>query len=57
MDNGSFIDILYYLVFQQMRIDREQLIPVNAPLIRFGGTRVHPLRVVTFSIIVGDYPQ
>ena len=57
MDNGSFIDILYYLVFQQMRIDREQLIPVNAPLIRFGGTRVHPLGVVTLSIIVGDYPQ
>ena len=57
MDNGSFIDILYYLVFQQMRIDREQLIPVNVPLIRFRGTRVHPLGVVTLSIIVGDYPQ
>ena len=57
MDNGSFIDILYYLVFQQMRIDREQLIPVNAPLIRFRGTIVHPLGVVTLSIIVGDYPQ
>ena len=57
MDNGSSTDILYYLVFQQMRIDREQLIPINATLIGFGGTRVHPLGVVTLSIIVGDYPQ
>ena len=57
MDNGSSADILYYLVFQQMRIDREQLIPVNAPLVGFGGTRVHPLRVVTLLVTVGDYPQ
>ena len=42
MDNGSFIDILYYLVFQQMRIDREQLVLINAPLVDFGGIRVHP---------------
>ena len=33
MDNGSSIDILYYLVFQQMRINRKGLIPVNAPLV------------------------
>ena len=31
VDNGSSADILYYLAFQQIRIDREQLIPVNAP--------------------------
>ena len=40
-----------------MRIDRERLIPVNAPLVGFEGTRVHPLGVVTLSVIVGDYPQ
>ena len=57
MDNGSSTDILYHLVFQQMRIDREQLIPVNAPLDGFGGARVHPLGIVTLSITVGDYPQ
>ena len=27
------------------------------PLVGFGGTRVHPLGVVTLSITVGDYPQ
>ena len=40
-----------------MRIGKEQLIPSNAPLIGFGGTRVHPLGVVTLLVTVGDYPQ
>ena len=57
IDNGSSIDILYYLAFQQMRISRERLVPTNAPLVGFGGTRVLPLGVVTLSIIVGNYPQ
>ena len=57
MDNGSTADILYYLAFQQMRIDREQLIPINAPLVEFEGIRVHPLGAITLSITVEDYPQ
>ena len=40
MDNESSTDILYYLAFQQMRIEREQLVLTNTPLIGFGGTRV-----------------
>ena len=40
-----------------MRIDKERLIPMNAPLISFGGSRVFPLGAVTLSIMVGDYPQ
>ena len=40
-----------------MRIDRERLVPINAPLVNFGGTRVHPQRAVTLSLIVRDYPQ
>ena len=42
VDNGSSADILYYPAFQQMRIDKERLIPTNAPLIGFGGSRVFP---------------
>ena len=37
VDNGNSADILYYPAFQQMRIDREQLVPINAPLIGFKG--------------------
>ena len=57
VDNGSSADILYYPAFQQMRIDKERLIPTNAPLIGFGGSRVFPLGAVILSMMVGDYPQ
>ena len=33
------------------------MIPTNALLVGFGGTRVYPLGVVTLPVTVGDYPQ
>ena len=56
IDNGNSVDILYYPAFQQMRINRERLVPTNAPLVGFGGTRVFPLGAVILSVTVGDYP-
>ena len=56
VDNGNSIDILYYLAFQQMRINRERLVLTNAPLVGFGGTRVFPLGVVLLSVTVCDCP-
>ena len=40
-----------------MRIDKGRLIPKNASLVGFGGTRVFPLNAITLLVIVGDYPQ
>ena len=40
-----------------MRINRERLIPSNALLVGFGGTKVYPLDAVTLPITVGDYLQ
>ena len=57
VDNGSFADILYYPTFQQMRIDKDRLVPTNAPLIGFGGTKVYTLGAVILPITIGDYPQ
>ena len=57
VDNGSSADILYYLVFQQMRIERERLVLTNAPLVGFSGMRVYLLSAVTLPMTVGDYPQ
>ena len=57
VDNGSSADILYYPVFQQMRIEKERLIPTNSLLVGFGGTRVYLLDVVTLLVTVEDYPQ
>ena len=57
MDNGSIADILHYPVFQQMRIEKERLVPTNALLIGFKGTRAYPPGVVTLPVIVCDYLQ
>ena len=57
VNNESSTNILYYPAFQQMRIDRERLIPTNAPLVSFRGMRVLPLGAITLSVVVGDYPQ
>ena len=51
VDNESSVDILYYPVFQQMRIDRERLIPINAPLVGFRRTKVFSLSIVTFLVV------
>jgi len=40
-----------------MRIDREWLVPTNAPLVGFSVTKVYSLGAVTLPIMVGDYPQ
>ena len=57
VDNDNSVDILYYLVFQQMRIDRERLTPTNAPFVGFGGTKVFPLGAITLTVTAGNYPQ
>ena len=56
VDNGSSAEILYYLAFQQMRINREQLVPTNASLVGFRGKKVYPLSAVLLPVTVGDYP-
>ena len=40
-----------------MRIERELLVPTNAPLIGFGGTKVYPLSAVTLPVTIDDYHQ
>ena len=40
-----------------MGIGKKQLILMNTPLVGFGVTKVLPLRAVTLSLVVGDYPQ
>lgn len=57
VDNRSFEDIIYYLAFQKIRIEKEWLVLTNASLIGFGGTRVYPLGAVTLPVTVGNYPQ
>ncbi|XP_030946064.1 uncharacterized protein LOC115970597 [Quercus lobata] len=57
VDNGSSADILYYPAFQQIRLGRDQLRPVNSPLVGFGGMKVQPVGTISLSVVVGAYPQ
>ena len=57
VDNDSSADILYYLAFQQMRIDKERLTSMNAPIVGFGGTKVFLLGAIILSVTTDDYPQ
>ena len=40
-----------------MRINRDRLVPTNAPFFAFRGTKVYPLGTITLPITIGDYPQ
>lgn len=53
MENGSSADILYYPAFQQMRLRRDQLHPVNSPLVGFGGMKVQLMGTITLPVVVG----
>ena len=57
VDNGSSADILYYPTFQQMRLGRDQLRPVNSPLVGFRGMKVRPVSTITLPMVVGAYLQ
>ena len=56
IDNGSSINILNYPTYQQIRINKELLRPVNLPLIRFEGMKVLPLGTISLLFVVGSYP-
>ena len=57
IDNGSLADILYYPAFQQIRINKELLHPVNVPLIGIGGMKVLLVGTISLPIVVGSYPR
>ncbi|XP_065634590.1 uncharacterized protein LOC136069718 [Quercus suber] len=57
VDNESSADILYYPAFQQMRLGRDQLRPVNSPLVGFGGMKVQPVGTISLPVVVEAYLQ
>ena len=57
IDNGSSADIIYLSAFQQMKIGKDQLRPIETPLVGFAGTSVYPLGIIYLQITAGTYPR
>ena len=57
INNGSSADIIYLTAFQQMKIGKDQLRPIETPLVGFAGTSVYLLGVISFQITAGTYPK
>uniref|UniRef100_A0A2N9ETX9 Retrotransposon gag domain-containing protein n=1 Tax=Fagus sylvatica TaxID=28930 RepID=A0A2N9ETX9_FAGSY len=57
VDNGSSANILYLPTYQQMRLDKDKLRPMDAPLVGFTGDKVCPIGIVTLPITVGTHPK
>ena len=53
VDNGSSADILYWLAFQQMGIDRDRIKPFGSPLVGFGGKQVYLIGIISLPLTVG----
>ena len=56
VDNGSSVDIIYLLAFQQLRLDPKRLRPFDSPLVNFNRDRVYPRGIVTLTVTAGTYP-
>jgi hypothetical protein len=57
IDNGSSADILYFPTYQRMKLDKDRLRPMDAPLVGFTGDRVCPVGIITLPITVSTYPK
>uniref|UniRef100_A0A2N9IUL6 Uncharacterized protein n=1 Tax=Fagus sylvatica TaxID=28930 RepID=A0A2N9IUL6_FAGSY len=57
IDNGNSAEIIYLPAYQQMKVDKEQLKPIDIPLVGFTGDKVKPLGVVSLTIEAGTYPK
>ena len=57
INSGSSADILYLPAYQQMKLDKDKLRPMDAPLVGFTGDKVCPVGIVTLPITVRTYPK
>ena len=57
VDNDSSADILYYPTYQQMKTDKERLLPLDMLLVRFDNTKVFPVGSIILPMTIRTYPQ
>ncbi|XP_048498022.1 uncharacterized protein LOC125496565 [Beta vulgaris subsp. vulgaris] len=54
IDTGSSTDIISADCLSRLKFDKNDLVPVNHPIIGFGGGVIHPMGTVTLPVRVGD---
>ena len=55
IDNKSSADILYLLAYQQMKLNKDKLRPMDASLVGFTKDKVCPVGIITLPITIGHY--
>ena len=55
IDNGSSADIIYLPAYQQIKIDKERLRPMDIPLVGFTRDKIKPSGIVSFIIEADTY--
>ena len=56
VDNGSSVDIMYMMAYQQLRLDPKRLRSFNSPLVSFSEDKIYTKGIVMLSITAGTHP-
>ncbi|GAV71192.1 hypothetical protein CFOL_v3_14686 [Cephalotus follicularis] len=57
IDNGSSTDIMFYDIFEKLKLGTNRLKPMDSPLCGFSGERVHEEGTIELLVTTGVAPQ
>ncbi|XP_019181962.1 PREDICTED: uncharacterized protein LOC109177109 [Ipomoea nil] len=57
VDTGSSVNVLYLDVFEKLKLDKRELIPVGVPLSGFTGATIRPERKIVLLVELGTPPK
>jgi hypothetical protein len=57
VDIGSSTNILYWSVFEKLKLSRDRIVPIKFPLMGFAGEYVHPVRLIELPLTAGSVPK
>lgn len=57
VDTGSSADILYWSVFEMLKLSRDRIVPDNFPLMGFAGEQEHPVGSIDLPLTTRSVPK